>query len=195
MWCCYMYLQNTFMQTSYGTNAQQGLLYGLTLSWWSGEYQGVVSHGCQKNITISKRKLIGGENHWPVASHWRTLSHNVVNLYQVQLAMSRIQNQNFSADSHWRVVVNPFYYYTPAPPEGDILFYLCPSVPRYFLSHFSQQLLKAGNLIFGHKLHIHVGMPYCGKRFWIRQIPTSCLLTSLVFIHIEHICGGIISEH
>ena len=25
-----------------------------------------------------------------------------------------------------------------------------------------------------HKLHI--GMPYCGKRFWTRQIPTSCLL-------------------
>ena len=31
------------------------------------------------------------------------------------------------------------------------------------------------NLIFGHKLHIC--MPYCGKRFWTRQIPTSCLPT------------------
>ena len=31
-------------------------------------------------------------------------------------------------------------------------------------------------------------MPYCGKRFWTRQIPTSCLPTWLVFIHIEHIC-------
>jgi hypothetical protein len=29
-------------------------------------------------------------------------------------------------------------------------------------------------------------MPYCGKRFWTRQIPTSCLPTLLVFI--EHIC-------
>jgi hypothetical protein len=38
------------------------------------------------------------------------------------------------------------------------------------------------NLIFGHKLHI--GMPYCGKRFWTRQIPTSCLPTLLIFIHI-----------
>jgi hypothetical protein len=37
------------------------------------------------------------------------------------------------------------------------------------------------NLIFGHKLHI--GMPYCGKRFWTHQIPTSCLPTYLVFIH------------
>ena len=43
------------------------------------------------------------------------------------------------------------------------------------------------NLIFGHKLHI--GMPYCGKRFWTRQIPTSCLPTLLIFIHIEHICS------
>jgi hypothetical protein len=30
-------------------------------------------------------------------------------------------------------------------------------------------------------------MPYCGKRFWIRQIPTSCLPTLLIFKHIEHI--------
>jgi len=29
-------------------------------------------------------------------------------------------------------------------------------------------------------------MPYCGKRFWIHQIPTSCLPTLLIFIHIEH---------
>jgi hypothetical protein len=50
-------------------------------------------------------------------------------------------------------------------------------------------------MIFGHKLHI--GTPYRGKSFWTHQIPTSCLPTWLVFIHIEHtwICGGIISEH
>jgi hypothetical protein len=39
-------------------------------------------------------------------------------------------------------------------------------------------------MIFGHKLHI--GMPYCEKRFWSHQIPTSCLPTLLIFIHIEH---------
>jgi hypothetical protein len=54
-------------------------------------------------------------------------------------------------------------------------------------AHFSQQLLMAGNLIFGHKLHI--GTPYRGKRFWIHQIPTFCLPTLLIFIHIEHICS------
>ena len=39
------------------------------------------------------------------------------------------------------------------------------------------------NLIFGHKLHIDT--PYRGKRFWTHQIPTSCLLTLLIFMHIE----------
>jgi hypothetical protein len=43
------------------------------------------------------------------------------------------------------------------------------------------------NLISGHKLHI--GMLYCGKRFWTCQIPTSCLPILLIFIHIEHICS------
>jgi hypothetical protein len=32
-------------------------------------------------------------------------------------------------------------------------------------------------------------MPCCGKRFWTRQIPTSCMPTLLIFIHIEHICA------
>ena len=81
---------------------------------------------------------------------------------------------------------------------GAILFYLCPSFypseRKSFSSHFSQQLFCGRNLIFGHKLHI--GTPYCGKCFWTRrQIPTSCLPTQLVFIHIEHICWGIICVH
>jgi hypothetical protein len=37
--------------------------------------------------------------------------------------------------------------------------------------------------------------PISWEGFWTHQIPTSCLPTWLVFIHIEHICGGIISEH
>jgi hypothetical protein len=43
------------------------------------------------------------------------------------------------------------------------------------------------NLIFGHKLHI--GTPYRGKCFGIHRIPTSCLPTLLIFLHIEHICS------
>ena len=65
-----------------------------------------------------------------------------------------------------------------------------PSVrPKIFFS----ATIDGRNPIFGHKFHI--GTPYHGKRFWTRHIPTSCLPTWLVFIHIEHICGGIISEH
>jgi hypothetical protein len=49
-------------------------------------------------------------------------------------------------------------------------FCICP-----FLVTFFSATIDCRNLIFGHKLHI--GMPYCGKRFWTRQIPTSCLPT------------------
>ena len=57
---------------------------------------------------------------------------------------------------------------------------ICPS--KIFFS----VTVDGRNLIFGHKHHI--GIPYCGQCFWTRQIPTSCLPTQLVFIHIEHIC-------
>ena len=57
----------------------------------------------------------------------------------------------------------------------------------FFVAFFSATI-NGRNLIFDPKLHIHVGMPYCGQRFWTGQIPISCLPTQLVFIHIEHIC-------
>ena len=71
----------------------------------------------------------------------------------------------------------------PPLPEGGggILFYLCLSVrpsfrpSKIFFVAFFSVTVDGRNLIFGHKLHI--GMPYCGKRFWTRQIPTSCLPT------------------
>jgi hypothetical protein len=56
----------------------------------------------------------------------------------------------------------------------------------YFVAFFSATI-DDRNLIFGHKLHI--GIPYRGKRFWTHQIPTSCLPTLLIFLHIEHICS------
>jgi hypothetical protein len=53
----------------------------------------------------------------------------------------------------------------------------------FFVTFFSATI-DGRDLIFDHKLHI--GTPYRGKRFWIHQIPTSCLPTLLIFIHIEH---------
>ena len=44
----------------------------------------------------------------------------------------------------------------------------------FFVTFFSATI-DGRNLIFGHKHHI--GMPYCGKCFWTRQILTSCLPT------------------
>ena len=56
----------------------------------------------------------------------------------------------------------------------------------FYVAFFSATI-DDRNLIFGHKLHI--GTPYRGKRLWTHQIPTSCLPTLLIFIHIEHICS------
>ena len=53
----------------------------------------------------------------------------------------------------------------------------------FFVAFFSVTI-DARYLIFCHKLHI--GTPYRGKRFWTHQIPTSCLQTLLIFIHIQH---------
>ena len=85
--------------------------------------------------------------------------------------------------------------YTPAPRRGRGVYCFTsvrPSVlpsfrpSKIFFVAFFSVTVDGRNLIFGHKHHI--GIPYCGQGFWTRQIPTSCLPTQLVFIHIEHIC-------
>jgi hypothetical protein len=78
----------------------------------------------------------------------------------------------------------------PPLPEGGggytvLPLSVCPS-KIIFVAFFSVTV-DGRNLIFGHKLHI--GTPYRGKRFWTHQIPTPCLPTLLIFIHIEHICS------
>ena len=80
-----------------------------------------------------------------------------------------------------------FRFNYPRSPEGEgsILLYLCPSFRPSKI--FFSATIDDTNLIFGHKFHI--GTPYRGKRFWTHQIPTSCLPTLLIFIHIEHICS------
>ena len=68
--------------------------------------------------------------------------------------------------------------------EGGIMFYLCPSFrpSKIFFIAFFSVTVDGRNVIFGHKRHI--GIPYCGLRFWTHQIPTSCLPILLIFIHI-----------
>jgi hypothetical protein len=36
------------------------------------------------------------ENHWPIESHWQTLSYNVVHLTLIE-----IRTHNISGDRHW----------------------------------------------------------------------------------------------
>jgi hypothetical protein len=67
-----------------------------------------------------------------------------------------------------------------------LIFIHIEHICSFFVAFFSATI-DDRNLIFGHKLHI--GMPYCGKRFCTHQIPTSCLTTLLIFLHIEHICS------
>jgi hypothetical protein len=60
---------------------------------------------------------------------------------------------------------------------------LCLSVrpSKIFFVAFFSVTVDGRNLIFGHKHHI--GIPYCGKRFWTHQIPTSCLPTLELRVH------------
>ena len=62
--------------------------------------------------------------------------------------------------------------------------HLCTKCICTFFVTFFSATIDGRNLIFGDKLHI--GTPYRGKCFWTHQIPTPCLPTLLIFIHIEH---------
>ena len=75
----------------------------------------------------------------------------------------------------WEVFLDPsdsYFLFADFVDFDTHLTYICICT---FLVAFFSATIDDMNLIFGHKLHI--GMPYCGKRFWTRQIPTSCLPT------------------
>jgi len=50
------------------------------------------------SILLVEETGVPGKNHWPVASHWQTLSRNVASITP---RLSGIQIQNLSGDRHW----------------------------------------------------------------------------------------------
>jgi len=50
------------------------------------------------SILLVEETGVPGENNRPVASHWQTLSHNVVSSTH---RLGRIRTHNISGDRHW----------------------------------------------------------------------------------------------
>jgi hypothetical protein len=67
---------------------------------------------------------------------------------------------------------------------ADLVVFYTHWTYMHIFHHIFTATIDGRNLIFGHKLHI--GTSYRGKRFWTHRIPTSCLPTLLIFIHIHH---------
>jgi hypothetical protein len=70
--------------------------YGLVcLFWFNATFNNISVISWQSILLVEETGGLG-RNHWPVPSHWQTLSHNVVHLTLIE-----IQTHNISGDRHW----------------------------------------------------------------------------------------------
>jgi hypothetical protein len=51
-----------------------------------------------RSVLLVEETGVPGENHRPSASHWQTLSHNVVS---IKIRLSRVRTYNVSGDRYW----------------------------------------------------------------------------------------------
>jgi len=77
----YSLVKCTRLGLAYGVNATFNNISAI--SWWS--------------VLLVEETKVPRENHWPVASHWQTLSHNVVSS---TFCLGGIQTHNVSGDRH-----------------------------------------------------------------------------------------------
>jgi hypothetical protein len=126
--------------------------------------------------------LVGFYTHW---TYMHIFRHIFLSNYWWQ--RSDISSQaSYRYPISWEAFLDPSVSYFLFADFVDFYThwtYIC--ICTFFVTFFSVTI-DGRDLIFGHKLHI--GTPYRGKHFWTHQIPTSCLPTLLIFIHIEHIC-------
>jgi hypothetical protein len=119
--------------------------------------------------------LVGFYTHW---TYMHIFRHIFVTKYQI----SAINSCWEKCDEKWAYMFNVSKIQQSRQtgsrnPMGS------KTLPVDFYTHltyicictFFSATIDVRNLIFGHKLHI--GMPYCGRCFWTRQTPTSCLPT------------------
>ena len=64
------------------------------LAWFYGVQQ-YFSYISWRSVLLVEETELQGENHQPTASHWQTLSHNIVHF-----ALSGIQTHNIIGDRH-----------------------------------------------------------------------------------------------
>ena len=104
------------------------------------------------------------------------------------------QKSDIWSQASYRYPISWVAFWTHHIPTSRLLtlliFIHIEHICSFFVAFFSATI-DGRNLIFGHKLHI--GTPYRGKRFWTRQIRTSCLPT-LWFLYTLNIYAHISSH-
>ena len=84
-----------------------------------------------QSVLLVEKTREPGENHWPVASHRQTLSHNIVS---TTLVMNEIPTRNFSDDRHWliaqiQIVVVNLTTIRSRPRRPPLLLYINSHLP------------------------------------------------------------------
>ena len=96
----YLYfLCNKNVPPTYQSNYHQivDLIFGFRFVIYNATFNSI-SVLSWRSVLLVEENGVPGENQWPVASHWQTVSHNVV---MSTPSLNRIRTHNASGDRHW----------------------------------------------------------------------------------------------